>query len=279
MASPFDRHNYWHHSPASLQKPFSADIYQKHLKVEKVPLFFGSPVAVGRGAEAYVNAILVDGHPPESAIRHAMSELDQHKTVPWDAVADEARLELHRGDILQTIATNALEGVREALKGANQITGQEKLEKNYAGIRLKFLGFNDYFGGNRVAELKIKTSNVADTKSGKRVGALPSYPDPKHAAQVSYYADVLECPASLIYANEKGFRVFDENNCVELTPEGIKRNVNDLRAIAWSRENAMRAAPDWRTLMQMLPPDFNDWAWKIEPKLLAEARTIWGLTE
>jgi hypothetical protein len=97
-----------------------------------------------------------------------------------------------------------------------------------------------------VAELKCKTSLSADTKLGRRAGALPSKPDPKHVAQVGYYANVLECPASLVYANEKDYRIFDEINCQELTAEGMSKALDDLRARAWSRENLMRAAPDYR---------------------------------
>ena len=86
-----------------------------------------------------------------------------------------------------------------------------------------------------MAELKCKTSLSADTKLGRRAGALPSKPDPKHVAQVGYYANVLQCPTSLVYANEKDYRIFDETNCQELTPEGMNKALDDLRARAWSR--------------------------------------------
>ena len=59
---------------------------------------------------------------------------------------------------------------------------------------------------------------------------MPSKPDAKHAQQVAYYADVLGCQASLIYASETGYRLFDETNCQELTPEGIQRGVQELRS-------------------------------------------------
>ncbi len=140
------------------------------------------------------------------------------------------------------------------------------------------MGFSDFQGGGRVAELKVKTSVVSATaKSGRRAGALPSKPDAKHAQQVAYYADVLGCQASLIYASETGYRLFDETNCQELTPEGIQRDVRELCARAWSRENVMRRAPDYRTLMQMHGPDWSDWGWRMDPSHLAEAREIWGL--
>jgi hypothetical protein len=126
---------------------------------------------------------------------------------------------------------------------------------------MEFLGFSDFYGGSRVAELKVKTSapTVIKTGAGKRIGSLSSKPDSKHAQQAGFYSDVLGCPASLVYANEREFRIFDETNCDELTPEGIQRGVMELRSKAWSRENLMRSAPNQITLMQMLAPDWNDW--------------------
>ena len=95
---------------------------------------------------------------------------------------------------------------------------------------------------------------------------MPSKPDAKHAQQVAFYADVMGCKASLIYASKNGYRVFDETNCEELTPEGIQNGVGELRARAWSRENLMRLAPSSITLIQMLSPDWPDWSWKMAPQ-------------
>ena len=104
--------------------------------------------------------------------------------------------------------------MNEALADANRIAGQERLEKSYPGVLLPFLGFADFHGGGRVAELKVKSSAVsASPKSGRRAGALPSKPDAKHVQQFAYYADCLGSHASLIYASETGYRFFDENNC------------------------------------------------------------------
>ena len=80
------------------------------------------------------------------------------RLLPWDSEADKGRLEVHRGDPLESIAKNALQGIETALEKANKIEGQEKLTKHYGGLALEFLGFSDFYGGNRVAELKVKTS-------------------------------------------------------------------------------------------------------------------------
>jgi hypothetical protein len=264
--------NYYHHSPSAVQKPTEVDMFQKILRARGDKMFYGSPATVGRAVEDYVSAVAIDGQSADEALRHATSVLDAHELLPWDSEADKGRLDVHRGDPLEAIAKNALET-------ANKIEGQEKLTKRYGGLALEFLGFSDFFGGGRVAELKVKTSppTVTKTGTGKRIGSLPSKPDAKHAAQASFYFDVLGCPASLVYANEKEFRIFDETNCDELTPEGIQKNVMELRSRAWSRENLMRCAPNQMTLMQMLAPDWTDWGWKMDPKFVIEAREIWGL--
>jgi hypothetical protein len=242
-------------------------------------MFYGSPATVGRAVEDYVSAVAIDGQSHDEALRHATSVLDAHELLPWDSESDRGRLDVHRGDPLEAIAKNALAGIEKALSSANKIEGQEKLTKRYGGLALEFLGFSDYYEGGKVAGLKVKTSapKVTKTGTGKRIGSLPSKPDSKHAAQASFYSDVLGCPASLVYANEKEFRIFDETNCDELTPEGIQKNVMELRSRAWSRENFMRCAPNQMTLMQMLAPDWTDWGWKVDPKFVIEARQIWGL--
>ena len=254
-------------------------MFQKILKARGEHLYYGSPATVGRAVEDYVSAVAVDGMGEDDALRHASSVLDEHELVPWDKDADQERLELHKGEVLEAISKNALEGIQKALRQANQILGQRKLTASYSGLALDFLGFADFLGGHRVAELKVKTSAPTETKkgAGKRVGSLPSKPDAKHAQQAAFYADVLDMPASLVYANEKEFRIFDETNCDELTPEGIQKGVMELRSRAWSRENLMRCAPNQITLMQMLAPDWTDWGWKVDPKFLQEAREIWGL--
>jgi hypothetical protein len=98
---------------------------------------------------------------------------------------------------------------------------------------------------------------------------------------INYYESytLLQVAKSLkkLTASNEQVRIFDETNCYELTPEGIQKNVMELRSRAWSRENLMRCAPNQTTLMQMLAPDWTDWGWKMDPKFVIEAREIWGL--
>ena len=238
---------------------------------------FGSPVAVGRAVEDYTSASVIDGLGASEALRHAMIALDAHEAVEWDRDNDQQRLDLHR-DILATIALHAGTGVREALAGANQVTGQERLEKSYSGLHLPFLGFSDFQGGGRVAELKVKTSPVSATaKSGRRAGgvAIQAGREARPASRLLRRRPRLPGQPDLRVGNR--LRLFNETNCQELTPEGIQRGVRELRARAWSRENVMRRAPDYRTLMQMHGPDWSDWGWRMDPSHLAEAREVWGL--
>ena len=91
-----DRFGYYHHSPSAVQKPLEIDIFQKALKRRGETLYFGSPVAVGRGVEDYVSAMLIDGQSKGEAARHAMAALDAHELVPWDSEGDQQRLDCHR---------------------------------------------------------------------------------------------------------------------------------------------------------------------------------------
>ena len=278
MSDTFKKFSYYHHSPSAVQKPLEIDLFQKLLKARGESFQFGSPVTIGRAVEDVASAVLVNGMDHKEALRHGTSVLDSHEAVPWEQ-NDMARLDLHRGDTLEAMSGYAIEAISQALSKANQIKGQERLDKKYAGIVLPFLGYSDFYGGNRVVELKVKTTAVSDSKAGRRAGSLPSKPDSNHATQVTFYADVLNCPATLVYVSEKGFKIFDETNCEELSTPGFANNLKELKARAWARENIMRCAPDTRTLMQMLSPNFQDWGWKMNPEHLEEARAIWGLNQ
>ena len=50
--------NYYHHSPASTQKPTEIDIFQKLLKARGEPIQYPSVVTVGIAGEEYVKAEL-----------------------------------------------------------------------------------------------------------------------------------------------------------------------------------------------------------------------------
>ena len=53
--------NYYHHSPASTQKPTEIDIFQKLLKARGEPIQYPSVVTVGIAGEEYVKAELIRG--------------------------------------------------------------------------------------------------------------------------------------------------------------------------------------------------------------------------
>ena len=190
-----------------------------------------------------------------------------------------ARLEANR-DVLETMVNHAIEGISTALSGANIISGQERLTKKYPGVVLPLLGYSDFEGGGVGVELKCRTSAFSEkNKNGRRAGSLPSKPDFNHILQCSAYSNMHGGnPWKRLYVSEKGFVIFDETNTPELTPDAIKNNVEQLLAIARARENLMRRAPDMRTLLQMISPNFQDFAWNIDPQLKAEAMAIWGVS-
>ena len=135
MPDTFQKFHYRHHSPSAVQRPLEIDIFQKALQPRGESMQFGAPVAVGRAVEDYTSASVIDGLRTSEALRHAMTALDAHEAVAWDRDNDQQRLDLHR-DSLETIALHAVTGVKEALAGANQVTGQERLEKSYPGLHL-----------------------------------------------------------------------------------------------------------------------------------------------
>jgi len=130
--------NYYHHSPASTQKPTEIDIFQKLLKARGEPIQYPSVVTVGIAGEEYVKAELIEGLPSDAAYRHALARLDQHELLPWDKQADEDRLQVHRDGAFELIANMPARASTRLLKGPTKLPASKSLKRNLQGWRYRF---------------------------------------------------------------------------------------------------------------------------------------------
>ena len=117
---------------------------------------------------------LVPGRPKYAtkaeATEAAKAAFNRWLNQDGDDAVIAAKPEISVGERFNRFLKKSME---RALADANQVTGQERLEKSYSGLHLPFLGFSDFQGGGRVAELKVKTSPVSATaKSGRRAGGV-----------------------------------------------------------------------------------------------------------
>ena len=229
----------------------------------------------GRVVQDCANLVLINEHTLDAAIRQGMSRFDEYQPRTWDGGKDERKLAVNRGEFADVL-TNAIEGVREAhaLYGLNRIGGENEIFANLPGLELPYSGFPDF---SRRIELKTKWSTATDTKSGKRSASLPNKPTWPHICQVAGYWFGTGLMQTIIYANAKDYRVFNEDNCEQLSKDALQAAVNHIVAKCAIRENLLKSTNSVDEMLRLIEPDFGHmWAWDMRPAVLNEAKKLWG---
>ena len=203
----------------------------------------------------------------------------EYKPKTWDDGKDEAQLEICR-DTFADVFKNALQGIDEAQNKLriNKLEGERNYMFAVPGLALEYNGKPDFNG-----QIELKTTWATYSKlisSGRRSASLPSQPSWSHLCQVAGYWAFKNEPQSIVYANEKGFRVFTEENCEKLAPEALKNIWNHIVAKCRIRENQLKSAETVNDLIQLVEPDFSHmYAWDIHPDVLSEAKLLWGFVQ
>ena len=229
----------------------------------------------GRVVQDCANLVLIDDHSLDAAIRQGMSRLDEYQPRTWDDGKDERKLAVNRGEFADVL-TNAVTGVKEAhaIYGLNRIEGESEIFANLPGLELPYSGFPDF---SRRVELKTKWSTAADTKSGKRSASLPNKPTWPHICQVAGYWFGTGLMQTIVYANAKDYRVFNEQNCEQLSQDAQQAAVNHIVAKCAIRENLLKSTNSVDEMLRLIEPDFGHmWAWDMRPAVLDEAKKLWG---
>jgi len=229
----------------------------------------------GRVVQDCANLVLIDDHTLDAAIRQGMSRLDEYQPRTWDDGKDERKLAVNRGEFADVL-TNAVTGVKEAhaIYGLNRIEGESEIFANLPGLELPYSGFPDF---SRRVELKTKWSTAADTKSGKRSASLPNKPTWPHICQVAGYWFGTGLMQTIVYANAKDYRVFNEQNCEQLSQDALQAAVNHIVAKCAIRENLLKSTNSVDEMLRLIEPDFGHmWAWDMRPAVLDEAKKLWG---
>tara|TARA_B100000161_G_scaffold108473_1_gene76881 strand:+ start:243 stop:1169 length:927 start_codon:yes stop_codon:yes gene_type:complete len=211
----------------------------------------------------------------EDAIAAGRELFSEYTPRDWDDDKDRSQLDLcimSYSDVFK----NAVKGITEAQNKLrlNKLTGEQDYMFQVPGLSLEYFGKPDF---NGQIELKTTWSSVANTKSGKRTTSIPSQPKWSHLCQVAGYWAMKQQPQSIVYANENGYRVFDESNCEKLTADALKNIWNHIVTKCRIRENQLKTAETVHDLIHLVEPDFSHmWAWDVHPDVLAEAKQLWG---
>ena len=262
------------------------DMHGDYIDAAGKPQSGDKPVmCAGRAAENYCTDIMVYDVAPAEAYKNAVNYVQGFTGGSWrDHEADKreidhkfnpkytdkgtvAKADAHNCE-LELVCRNALDGLREAMVGANRITGQKKLTGKFDDVQLSYLGYGDYQEGS--VELKTKWDRRADTDK-PTAASLPTDITFDHLMQVAGYWHITEVMPTIVYANRLGYRVFKPS--LEQLQAGVAAVIEGCKR----RERLLAAASTTEELLRLCDPQWDHaYLWKgMAPELVHNAQKIW----
>ena len=145
---------------------------------------------------------------------------------------------------------------------------------------------------HKIIELKTKYSRLGKVKKdGTRsflVSAPPATPSFNHLVQCAVYGANwnFKVPVYLLYATATGYQIFDSNNCIHLTQEGMKKNLQIMMRTFIRREKILSQFQEQTRseiiehAIGLMDGNFDHpYAWNGMPDdLLKEAKDLWKVS-
>jgi hypothetical protein len=78
-----------------------------------------------------------------------------------------------------------------------------------------------------------------------------------HVCQVAGYWFGTGLMQSIVYANASGYRVFNADNCDQLSQDGLQSALNHIVAKCAIRENILKSADSVEAMLRLIEPDFS----------------------
>lgn len=243
----------------------------------------------GRVVQNYCDRVLLEEISPGDSYAEAVNELQSIHVGSWrdqDLVkmqvegrlaprftADGSKAKKDASFCeLELVCQNALEGIREATKGANKIVGETELRGWLPGCDLPYLGFADYQEGG--LELKTQWDSNVHTDS-PRANSLPSQIKAPHMLQLAGYWNVCGKIPKIVYANRLGHRIF------EPTEEELRYALDDIIRACKRRERLLRITASTEELLSLIEPNFGEsFVWRdLHKDVITEAKKLSGTIE
>ena len=145
---------------------------------------------------------------------------------------------------------------------------------------------------HKIIELKTKYSRLGKVKKdGSRsflVSSAPATPSFNHLVQCAVYGANwnFKVPVYLLYATATGYQIFDSTNCIHLTQEGMKKNLQIMFRTFIRREKILAQFQEQtrseiiENAIGMMDGNFDHpYAWNGMPQdLLKEAKDLWKVS-
>ena len=222
--------------------------------------------------------ILIKQQDPVEIYDLALKKFHGHTIRTWDDGKDARDWEICAEVLTDTIRCS-VEGLREVMSGQH-IVGESELKGCLFDNELPHINRPDYVG---VGDLKTKwPTQDARAKSGKRKASLPKTLDgmftSNNVFQLAggWYINGRK-PVWLLYANEDGYAIFNQDNCEQLQPEFLEQCCQKMSVHHRAIENNLKAHSDKESLLLSQAPDFDHISWSEPPSVIEEAKRIWGI--
>ena len=239
------------------------------------------------------------------------SEVDEYKLYVPNDEKDRSKFEKYQAEIVEVSnhGFSALENIVGADLGPIVCEEQISITQDFSSLLCPVVGRTDFtFSGvssnasgqgssdrsfpSLIVELKTSWSKLGKLKKdGTRsfiVSSLPSAPSYTHLLQCSYYAAKYDfkVPVKLVYLTVKGHQTFSQDNCIDLTPDALRRHFNNMCNIFRRRELILSQFEDEdkyniiSKAAEIVDPNFDHpWCWFGMPKeFMDEARKLWRIS-
>ena len=222
--------------------------------------------------------ILINQKDPIEIYDLASEKFHGHTIRTWDGGKDARDWEIC-DEVLTDTIKSSVEGLREVMSGQH-IVGESELKGCLFDNELPHINLPDYVG---VGDLKTKwPQQDKRSKSGKKKASLPKALDGmftiNNVFQVAggWYINGRK-PVWLLYANESGYAIFNQDNCDQLQPEFLEQCCQEMYIHHRAIESNLKAHDSKESLLLSQPPNFSHISWSEPPGVIEEAKRIWGI--
>jgi len=216
----------------------------------------------------------LEGKPLKEAIETCKHELSKFN-APNSKDNEQHKLCLKHFD---TVVNNFVLASAECNIKVNEI---EQLFKTDAEeIELNVGGYVDVVEFDYINEAKSKWPTPflkADGTYSERTQSLPKAPTASNVRQAAVYSRASNKPVRIIYANHKGYQVFDQTNCEYLQPQALNAAFETMRISARTRQDLLKINTNPEIIARYIVPNFGHYVWNnVDDEIIARVKQIWG---
>lgn len=250
MKNPFAAHGIEHLSPSTCNLfigSTAAFVLQKCLKKGGQ---VGCAAFRGTSVEHGIAKGLMEGASVDECIRHAEDEFYRLSAMSQDPAKEKERGSL--GDMVRV-------GLKELLPYGPPSSAQGKIDYQFEGLAVPFVGYFDFEWQNHKILIDLKTTH-----------AVPSQIKTDHARQVALYvaAKGNDLDPRLAYVSTKKSAVYRLEN--------IDQHVASLGKIGLAIQNFLATSDDPLELASKVMPDVDSFYFK-DPMVRQTVFEIWGI--